>query len=348
MDGVKEFKIVAGTFQAEYGLAMGSPDGCRSARVEPTSSTATSLNISETTNSMPMTFSKTKREAQSRLSERTNLERHLAAPSRKTKRSSSYPGRLRGNSAKPGSPINNAVPESLCHPPNATAANNYGAGTMIWNGLWDPACRKASDRVRTLALIPNDPSQGSPTQPYTVTLSPYTAPFLAIVPPPNIPASLDAFGQIATTAAQIGSDHDSLAENYGQMRVDHNFLHRRLFSLAAIPLTMRFSIKPNRTTFISATWCPRETSGLRWLRITFSRLRYSIPRGFPSVVRTAARPCLNNGLTQNNGLGPELVPGFSTGVVDLAGSGGGAYAEFRIRQCRPHDVRRPEHLHSER
>jgi hypothetical protein len=27
-------------------------------------------------------------------------------------------------------------------------------------------------------------------------------------------------------------------------------------------------------------------------------------------------------------LGPELVPGYSTGVVDLAGSGGGAYAEF--------------------
>src|SRR5260370_16801003 len=36
---------------------------------------------------------------------------------------------------------------------------------------------------------------------------------------------------------------------------------------------------------------------------------------------------LNNGLTQNNGLGPELVPGFSTGVVDMGGSRVNTYSE---------------------
>jgi hypothetical protein len=48
-----------------------------------------------------------------------------------------------------------------------------------------------------------------------------------------------------------------------------------------------------------------------------------------SFSRTHDSTSLHNiGLTQNNGLGPELVPGFSTGVVDLAGSNGGPYAEF--------------------
>ena len=54
-----------------------------------------------------------------------------------------------------------------------------------------------------------------------MTLSPYTAPFLAIVPLPNV-------RQRPTDGAALlrspgGNDHDTLGENYGQMRVDHNF-----------------------------------------------------------------------------------------------------------------------------
>jgi len=57
----------------------------------------------------------------------------------------------------------------------------------------------------------------------------------------------------------------------------------------------------------------------------------------PTVLNTArfsysrtrsATTLLNNGLTQNNGLGPELVSGFSTGVVDMGGTAGGAFSEF--------------------
>jgi hypothetical protein len=225
-----------------------------------------------------------------------------------------------------GVPINNAVPESLCHPLNATAANSYGAGTMIWNGLGTQPAGSIGP-CPDVGPNPADPKQGSPTQSYTVTLSQYTAPFLAIVPLPNIPAALDQFGMIATTAAQIGSDHDALGENYGQMRVDHNFS-------AADSFFGRYTIDNallNQTQQDYSYFRNLVPARNQWFTLAENHI-FS-----PTVLNTArfsfsrthsSTTLLNSGLTQNNGLGPELVPGYSTGVVDLAGSGGGAYTEF--------------------
>jgi len=96
LDGIKEYRIVTGIFQAEYGLAMGSR-WWPSARAGRTSSTATPLNISGTPRSMPMTSSKGVREARSRRFKRINLEHRLAAPSRKTRRSSTPSTKEFGN-----------------------------------------------------------------------------------------------------------------------------------------------------------------------------------------------------------------------------------------------------------
>src|SRR4029077_15831294 len=61
-----------------------------------------------------------------------------------------------------GVPINNAVPSGGCHPTDASAANNFGANETI-----------------TVAQCPDI----SPVS--SVTLSPYTAALLAIIPQPN-------------------------------------------------------------------------------------------------------------------------------------------------------------------
>jgi hypothetical protein len=324
MDGVKEFKIVAGTFQAEYGLAMGSQ--------------MVAVSKGGTNQFHGDVFEYLRNDAFDANDFFSNQAPNpTRVPLRKNQFGAAFGGPIKkektffyavyeGIRQSLGVPINNAVPESLCHPPNATAANNYGAGAMIWNGLGTQPAGSIGP-CPDVGPNPNDPSQGSPTQPYTVTLSPYTAPFLAIVPLPNIPAVLDPFGQIATTAAQIGSDHDALAENYGQMRVDHNFS-------AADSFFGRYTIDNallNQTQQDFIYFRNLVPARNQWITLAENHI-FS-----PTVLNTArfsfsrthsSQSLLNNGLTQNNGLGPELVPGFSTGVVDLAGSGGGAYAEF--------------------
>jgi len=323
MDGVKEFKIVAGTFQAEYGLAMGSQ--------------MVAVSKGGTNQFHGDVFEYLRNDKFDANDFFQNQAGSPIAPLRKNQFGAAFGGPIKkdktffyavyeGIRQSLGVPINNSVPEALCHPANATAANNYGAGATIWNGLGTQPAGSIGP-CPDVGPNPADPSQGSPTQSYTVTLSPYTAPFLAIVPLPNVPAALDQFGQIATPAAQIGSDHDSLAENYGQMRVDHNFstadsffgrytIDNALLNQTQQDYSYFRNLVPARNQWITlAENHIFSTTVLNTARFSFSRTHSSTT-------------LLNNGLTQNNGLGPELVPGYSTGVVDLAGSGGGAYAEF--------------------
>src|SRR3984893_17271921 len=202
-----------------------------------------------------------------------------------------------------GVPINNVVPEAGCHPANATAANNYGAGTFISVGNCPHLAGDNDPHID-----PNDPTTG-------VFLSKYTAPLLALAPLPSP-------GQDSN---QVGSDHNSLTENYGQMRVDQNFSANDTFfarytidnavqNLSQQDYSFFRYLAPARNQWITLaenhTFSPTV---LNTARFSFSRTHNT---------NTLA----NSGLP--GGTGPQIVPGFSTGIVDMSGSGGGGYTEF--------------------
>jgi hypothetical protein len=178
--------------------------------------------------------------------------------------------------------------------------------------------------VITLAQCPDlaaDVVPGTTTPIQQVTLSPYTAPILAIIPLPNVPASG------GNPPAQVGSDHNTLGENYGQMRVDQNFsASDTFFARYTIDNALQDQTQNDYSYFRNLAAARNQ-----WITLaenhTFSPTVLNTARF--SFSRTNSSTTVNNhGLTQNSGLGPELVPGFPTGVVDLAGSNGGAYAEF--------------------
>ncbi len=311
LDGIKEYQTVTGTFQAEYGLAMGS-------QIVAVSKGGTNQfhgDVFEYLRNSAFdanTFRNRGADTPKVPLEKNQFGAAFGGPIKKDK--TFFYAVYEGVRQNEGVAINNPVPSAGCHPFGnpalATAANNYGAGQTI-----------------TLAQCP-DLSQdfdasGNPIT--SVTLSKYTAPFLAIVPLPNP-------GQVFDTVAgnppsQIGSDTNRLSENYGQMRVDQNFSSNDTFFA-------RYTID---NAFLNQTQADfsyfRNTAPARnqWITLaenhTFSPTVLNTARFSFSRTRSASN-LLNSGLTQNNGLGPELVPGNSTGIVDLAGSGGGIYQEF--------------------
>src|SRR6202022_833437 len=155
---------------------------------------------------------------------------------------------------------------------------------------------------------------------------PYTAALLAIVPLPNVPATLLADGSIDHRAVQAGSDHDSLGENYGQMRVDHNFSAAdSFFARYTIDNAVQNQSQVDYTYFRNS-----RPARNQWITLAENHIfsptvintaRFSFSRTF-STTNLA-----NIGLP-NNGLGPAIVPGYSTGVVDMDGGGSNGYAEF--------------------
>jgi carboxypeptidase family protein/TonB-dependent receptor-like protein len=307
VDGIKEYKIVTGTFQAEYGLAMGSQ--------------MVAVSKGGTNQFHGDVFEYLRNSALDANDFFQNQAGSPIAPLRKNQFGAAFGGPIKkdktffyavyeGIRLNLGVPINNTVPAAGCHPFGdpalATAANNYGAGTLI-----------------TLANCPDllglNDSNGNQLQ--SVTLSPYTAPFLAIVPLPNLAAPPGG------VPSQIGSDHDRTGENYGQMRVDQNFsANDTFFARYTIDNALLNQTQADYTYFRNLA-----TARNQWITLSENHI-FS-----PTVLNTArfsfsrthdATTLNNTGLAQNNGLGPELVPGFSTGVVDLAGSGGGVYQEF--------------------
>ena len=312
MDGVKEFKIVAGTFQAEYGLAMGSQ--------------MVAVSKNGTNQFHGDVFEYLRNNAFDANDFFQNQAGSPIAPLRKNQFGAAFGGPIKkdktffyavyeGIRQTLGVPINNTVPAAGCHPANDTAANNYGAGTFITVGNCPDLAFDTDPGITT------DPNSG-------VTLSPFMAPFLAIVPLPNVAATCTlTILMDCNLPAQIGSDHDALGENYGQMRVDHNFsvadaffgrytIDNALLNQTQQDFSYFRNLVPARNQWITlAENHIFSPTVLNTARFSFSRTHSSTT-------------LLNNGLTQNNGLGPELVPGFSTGVVDMGGSGGGTYAEF--------------------
>jgi hypothetical protein len=314
VDGIKEYQTVTGTFQAEYGMAMGSQivavskggtnqfhgdvfEYLRNSALDAN----TFRNRGAGTPKVPL--------------EKNQFGAAFGGPIKKDK--TFFYAVFEGIRQNEGVAINNPVPSAGCHPANATAANDYGAGTVI-----------------TLAQCPDlsldTDAMGNPIT--SVTLSKYTAPFLAIVP---LPSPGQVFDPVAgNPPSQIGSDVNRLGENYGQMRVDHNFSSNdTLFARYTIDNAL-----PNQTQADYSYFRSLDPARNQWTTIaenhTFSPTVLNTARF--SYSRTHSATTLdNNGLTQNGGLGPELVQGFSTGIVDLGGSGGGPYQEFGSANAAP-------------
>jgi hypothetical protein len=313
MDGVKEFRIVAGTFQAEYGLAMGSQ--------------MVAVSKGGTNQFHGDVFEYLRNNALDANDFFANQAGIPIAPLRKNQFGAAFGGPIKkdktfvygvyeGIRQVLGVPINNLVPAAGCHPP--AGAPNFGAGTVI-----------------TVAQCPDlqfdSDANGNPiTQ---VTLSPFTAPLLAIVPLPNLAAPVDANGNPTGAPSQVSSDHDTLGENYGQIRVDHNFSDSDAF-FARYTIDNALS---NETVGDFSFFRQLVPARNQW--ITLAENHIFSPTVFNAVrisySRTNSSINLNNIGLPNNGLGPSLVPGFSTGVVDMGGTAGGAYSEFGSTNAAP-------------
>ena len=198
LDGIKEYTILAGTFQAEYGLGMGSQ--------------MVAVSKNGTNQFHGDVFEYLRNDAFDANTFFNNQQGVPKAPLRKNQFGGAFGGPIKkektffyavyeGIRESQGVPITNPVPSAGCHPAGATAANNYGAGTVI-----------------TTAQCP-DIGGGD------VTLSPYTAPLLALVPLPA-PGSVFANGN---PPVQTFNDHNSLGENYGQMRFDQTISDKDSF-----------------------------------------------------------------------------------------------------------------------
>jgi hypothetical protein len=205
-------------------------------------------------------------------------------------------------------PITNPVPSAGCHPANATAANNFGAGTTI-----------------SAAQCPDIPSD--------VLLSPYTAALLALVPLPN-PTSVFSGGN---PPVQTFNDHNSLGENYGQMRFDQTISDKDSFFAR---YTIDNAIQ-NETVGDYSYFRQAPIARNQWITLAenhifspavFNAVRFSFSRTNAIVAEA------NVGLP--GGTGPQLVPGFDTGVVDMGGPGGGPYAEFGSVNAAPQTYNR--------
>ena len=301
MDGIKEFRMVTGTFQAEYGLAMGSQ--------------MVAVSKGGTNQFHGDVFEYFRNSA---LDANDFFNRGAGAPVpplQKNQYGAAFGGPIKkdktffyavyeGIQENLGVPINNIVPAAGCRGP---------AGAVI-----------------TLAACPDlafdSDAAGNPIT--KVTISPFTAPLLAIVPLPNVPAAPGGL------PSQITNDRNTLSENYGQIRVDQNFsTSDTFFARYTIDNALQDETQGDYSYF--RFLAPARN---QWVTLaenhTFSATVLNTARF--SFSRTKSTTNLNNvGLPGEGGLGPQIVPGFSTGVVDMGGSAGGTYTEFGSANAAP-------------
>ncbi len=305
LDGIKEYTIVAGTFQAEYGLAMGSQ--------------MVAVSKGGTNQWHGDMFEYIRNDAFDANTFFNNQQDIPKAPLRKNQFGGAFGGPIKkdktffyavfeGIRENQGVPITNPVPSAGCHPAGATAANNYGAGTVI-----------------TVAQCPDlsvDTDAGG--NPITqATVSPYTAALLALIPLPNPGSTFDPSS--GNPPVQTFNDHNSLGENYGQMRFDQTISDKDSFFAR---YTIDNAIQ-NETVGDFSYFREAPDARNQWITLAenhiFSPMVFNAARISFSRTNAAVNEA-NVGLP--GGTGPQLVPGFDTGVVDIGGPGGGAYAEF--------------------
>ena len=214
VDGIKEFKVITSNFTAEYGMAMGS----QMAMVSANGTNQFHGDVFEYLRNSALDARNYFDLPPSRLNglrlpefQKNNFGGSVGGPIKKDK--TFFYGVYEGLRQKLGVSPLITVPAEACHPAVATAANNYGAGTVIWNGQ-DATCRRrwALHAVGRKSLRNGD-ELGD-------VESADRAAFLAIYPNSSNP-SLGAPNSGATGYSYPSSDLTH--ENYGQMRVDQTF-----------------------------------------------------------------------------------------------------------------------------
>jgi hypothetical protein len=296
LDGIKEFQIVAGTFQAEYGLAMGSQ--------------MVAVSKGGTNQWHGDVFEYLRNDAFDANTFFNNQQGVSKAPLRKNQFGGAFGGPIKkdktffyavyeGVRETQGVPATNPVPSAGCH---------GNAGDVI-----------------TVAQCPDlsvdTDAAGNPiTQ---VTISPYTAGLLALIPLPNPGSTFDPVS--GNPPVQTFNDHNSLGENYGQMRFDQTISDKDSFFAR---YTIDNAIQ-NETVGDFSYFREAPVARNQW--ITLAENHIFSPILFNAVRISYSRT--NGAINEANvglpgGTGPQLVPGFDTGVVDIGGPGGGAYAEF--------------------
>lgn len=313
LDGIKEFKMVTGTYQAEYGLAMGS-------EVVEVSKGGTNQFHGDAFEY----FRNSALDANDWFANRAGVP---IAPFQKNQFGGAFGGPIKkdktffyavyeGIKQKLGVVSDNFVPAAGCHPPNATAANGFGAGSTI-------TLDQCPDLLGFTDPVTNVQAQ-------SITLSPYVAPFLAIVPMPNVPPSVT--NGTLNLAQYVFNDKDLLTENYGQIRVDQNFSSSDTFFA-------RYTIdNASQNNTVGDYSYFRTSQGARNQWITLAENHIFSPTVLNaarfSFSRTFSTTLLNNvGLP--GGLGPQIVAGEPTGVVDMNGAATGTYTEFGSNNAAP-------------
>jgi len=307
LDGIKEYTILAGTFQAEYGLGMGSQ--------------MVAVSKGGTNQFHGDVFEYLRNDAFDANTFFNNKAGVGKAPLRKNQFGGAFGGPIKkqksffyavyeGIRETQGVPITNPVPSAGCHPADASPANNFGANETI-----------------TAAQCPDIGSD--------VTLSPYTAGLLALIPLPDPGSVFDPSS--GNPPVQTVNDHNVLGENYGQMRFDQTISDKDSFFAR---YTIDNAIQ-NETVGDFSYFREAPLARNQWITLAenhifsptvFNAVRFSFSRTNASTQEA------NVGLP--GGTGPQLVPGFDTGIVDLNGPGGGNYAEFGSVNAAPQTYNR--------
>jgi len=304
VDGIKEYQVITSNFQAEYGLTMGSQmvvvskNGTNQLHGDAFEYLRNSaLDARNYFDPQPAQLGG-HRNPEFR---RNNFGGSLGGPIKKDK--TFFYGVFEGLRQTLGVTSNLTVPAAGCHgPAGATVQSTNPAG---------------ANYCPDIAPLPS------------VTISPYIAPFLALQPSPNIPTppgSLASFDYSAPSTA---------SENYGQIRIDHNFS-------ASDSLFGRYTI--DNGTFNNATTTEAVTStgnnypqfGLlgntrnQWLTLSenhiFSPSILNTVRFSFSRTHTAGSDIRNN--LSNDNFGPPIITGHPIGLLSIGGSNGGSYTEF--------------------
>jgi hypothetical protein len=290
VDGIKEYRIVTGIFQAEYGLAMGS----QMVAVSKNGTNQFHGDVFEYLRNSRLDAKNFFDDPTAKIPEfqRNQFGGAFGGPIKKDK--TFFFGVYEGLREGLGTTNNNLVPSAGCH-------GNPGD-------------------VITVANCPD--LTGIAT---SVTLSPYTQPFLALAPLPTTPLTFNSDGSF-NLASNVLGDHNRTGENYGQMRVDQNFsTEDTFFGRYTIDNAILDQSVGDYSYFRSL-----GTARNQWITLAENHI-FS-----PSVLNTArfsfsrtrTNTSTNNIGLPSNGLGPAIVTGFPTGVVDMNGSAGGTYTEF--------------------
>lgn len=215
VDGIKEFKVITSNFAAEYGMNMGSQmvmvskNGTNQFHGDGFEYLRNSALDARNYFDLPPSRLNGDRLPEFR---RNQFGGSFGGPIRKDK--TFFYGVYEGLRQHLGVSPLITVPAQACHPSVANASNNYGAGTVIWNGQGAQPAGSVGPCTQ-LGKNPSGPGTNS------VTLNPLIAPlFYAIYPNAQNPA-LGAPNSGATGYGYPSADING--EDYGQMRVDETF-----------------------------------------------------------------------------------------------------------------------------